>query len=83
MHGTCEKHSDNIGMLFGMDKCVILTTDKGKLMETTILVNFLPLPHDKGYKYLGILKRSDFQTTQVKNNATKEYISKLCKILKA
>ena len=50
-------------------------------METTILDDSPQLPHDKGYKYLGILESLDFHMKEVKNTATKEYISRVQKIL--
>eukprot|EP00957_Ditylum_brightwellii_P020417 1539519-Ditylum_brightwellii.AAC.1 len=70
-----KQFSDDIGMLFGLDKCAILTIVKGKPVEITILDDFPRLPHDEGYKYLGILEKSDFHTKEVKITATKEYIS--------
>eukprot|EP00957_Ditylum_brightwellii_P175401 13352661-Ditylum_brightwellii.AAC.1 len=69
-------------MSFGLKKCAILTIVNVKLVETTILDNFPRLPHDEGYKYLGILESSDFHTKEVKITATKEYISRLRNILK-
>eukprot|EP00957_Ditylum_brightwellii_P108897 8307415-Ditylum_brightwellii.AAC.1 len=78
-----KRFSDDIGMSFGLNKCAILTIVKGKPVETTILDDFPRLPHDKGYKYLSILESLDFQTKEVKITATKEYISRARKILKA
>eukprot|EP00957_Ditylum_brightwellii_P063407 4812695-Ditylum_brightwellii.AAC.1 len=69
-------------MSFGLNKCAILTIVNNKPVETTILDDFPRLPHDEGYKYLGILESLDFHTKEVKTTATKEYISQVRKILK-
>ena len=70
-------------MSFGLNKCAILTIVNGKPVEATILDDFPWLPHDEGYKYLGILESSDFHMKKIKITATKEYISQVRKILKA
>eukprot|EP00957_Ditylum_brightwellii_P014214 1070796-Ditylum_brightwellii.AAC.1 len=77
MHGISKRFSDDIWMSFGLDKCAILTIVNGKHVETTILDDFPQLPHDKSYKYLGILESLDFHTKEVKITATKEYISRV------
>eukprot|EP00957_Ditylum_brightwellii_P038454 2906669-Ditylum_brightwellii.AAC.1 len=76
-----KRFSDDIGMSFSLDKCNILTIVNGKPVETTILDDFPQLPHDEGYKYLGILSSLDFHTKEVKITATREYISRVQKIL--
>eukprot|EP00957_Ditylum_brightwellii_P191085 14549518-Ditylum_brightwellii.AAC.1 len=45
-----------------------------KPVETMILDDFPQLPHDNGYKYLGILESLDFHTKEVKITATNKYI---------
>eukprot|EP00957_Ditylum_brightwellii_P094175 7169962-Ditylum_brightwellii.AAC.2 len=59
-----KRFSDDIGMSFGLDKCAIPTIVNGKPVETTILDDFPQLPHNKGYKYLGILESLDFHTKE-------------------
>eukprot|EP00957_Ditylum_brightwellii_P112877 8606369-Ditylum_brightwellii.AAC.1 len=66
-----------------MELCAILTIINDKPVETAILDYFPRLPHDEGYKYLGILESSDFHTKVVKITATKKYISCVQKIPKA
>eukprot|EP00957_Ditylum_brightwellii_P011580 875552-Ditylum_brightwellii.AAC.1 len=46
------------------EMCAILTIVNGKSVETTILDDFPRLPHDEGYKYLGILESLDFHTKE-------------------
>eukprot|EP00957_Ditylum_brightwellii_P182539 13905092-Ditylum_brightwellii.AAC.1 len=70
-----KRFSNDIGMSFRLDKCAILTIVNGKHVETTILDDFPQLPHDEGYKYLGILESLNFHTKEVKITATKAYIS--------
>ena len=70
-------------MSFGLNNCAILTIVNGKPVEATILDDFPWLPHDEGYKYLGILESSDFHMKKIKITATKEYISQVRKVLKA
>eukprot|EP00957_Ditylum_brightwellii_P175158 13335449-Ditylum_brightwellii.AAC.1 len=48
-----------------------------------MLEEILCLDSDKGYKYLRILESSDFLTKTLKDNAIKEYLSRVRKILKA
>eukprot|EP00957_Ditylum_brightwellii_P110857 8455610-Ditylum_brightwellii.AAC.1 len=52
-------------------------------MKTNILDDFPWLPYNEGYRHIGILESLDFRTAQVKDNAVKECISQLNKILKA
>eukprot|EP00957_Ditylum_brightwellii_P034838 2639660-Ditylum_brightwellii.AAC.1 len=66
-----KRFSDDIGMAFGLDECTILTIVNGKPVETTILDYFPQLPHDEGYKYIGILESLDIHTKEVKITATK------------
>eukprot|EP00957_Ditylum_brightwellii_P037615 2844666-Ditylum_brightwellii.AAC.1 len=59
-----KQFSNDIKMSFGLDECAILTIVNGKPVETTILDDFPCLPHDKGYKYLGIMESLDFHTKE-------------------
>eukprot|EP00957_Ditylum_brightwellii_P115340 8795450-Ditylum_brightwellii.AAC.1 len=39
--------------------------------------------NNKGYRYLGVMEGVDFHMKEVKEMTEKEYISRVCKILKA
>eukprot|EP00957_Ditylum_brightwellii_P108720 8293695-Ditylum_brightwellii.AAC.1 len=78
-----QKFSDDIGTEFGLDKCAMLTIQKGKVVPTTLMEDIPLLDDREGYKYLEILQRSDFFTQKVKDTTIKEYYSCVWKICKA
>eukprot|EP00957_Ditylum_brightwellii_P198282 15109297-Ditylum_brightwellii.AAC.1 len=53
-----EDFSDNINMIFGLDKCAILLIVNGKYSTTNIYLKIPKLDDDdnKGYRYLGVMK---------------------------
>ena len=80
--------SEDIGIEFGIEKCVTLVTEKGKIVKSVGIE--LPdgkiiksLQEGEIYKYLGILEADKFLEENIKLNASKEYIRKLRKVLKS
>eukprot|EP00957_Ditylum_brightwellii_P068643 5211266-Ditylum_brightwellii.AAC.1 len=60
-------------MIFGLDKCAVLTLKNGRYSTTSILPEIPNLDDDlnKGYRYLGITEGADFHTQEVKSNTIK------------
>eukprot|EP00957_Ditylum_brightwellii_P127378 9712922-Ditylum_brightwellii.AAC.1 len=75
--------SDNIGMMFGLSKCAVLSVRKGEVIWSKIMPGIPWLNEEEGYKYLGIMESTDFLVDQVKAKTTKEYASQVRKILDA
>eukprot|EP00957_Ditylum_brightwellii_P102716 7828056-Ditylum_brightwellii.AAC.1 len=75
--------SDDIGMVFGLSKCAVLSVCKGEVVPSKILPDIPQLDEEEGYKYLGIMKSTDFLVDQVKAKMNKEYALWVRKILDA
>eukprot|EP00957_Ditylum_brightwellii_P009631 725527-Ditylum_brightwellii.AAC.1 len=73
--------SDNIGMVFGLDKCAVLTIRHGKSEPTDIFLEIPQLDEEQGSRYLGVYKGADFLTEHVKKATSKEYLSQVYSIL--
>ena len=80
--------SEDIGMEFGIEKCAMLVTKKGKILKSVGIE--LPdgkviksLQEGQSYKCLGILEADKFLEEKMKLNVSKEYIRRLRKVLKS
>ena len=80
--------SQDIGMEFGIEKCVMLVMEKGKIVKSVGIE--LPdgkviksLQEGESYKYLGILEVDKFLEEKMKLNISKEYIRRIRKVLKS
>ena len=80
--------SEDIGMVFGIEKYAMLVMEKGKIVKSV----GMELPDDEAtkslqegesYKYLGILEADTFLEEKMKLNVSKEYIRSLRKVLKS
>ena len=85
---TVHVFSEDIGMEFGIEKCVMLVMEKGKIVKLVGIE--LPdgkviksLQEGESYKYLGILEADKFLEERMKLNVSKEYIRRLRKVLKS
>ena len=85
---TVRVFSEDIGMVFGIEKCAVLVMEKGKIMKSVGIE--LPdgkvlksLQEGKSYTYLGVLEADIFVEEKMKSNGLKEYIGKLIKVLKS
>ena len=85
---TLRVFSEDRGMKFGIEKCAMLVTEKGKIVKSV----GIELPHGKviktlqeseTYKYLGILEADKFLEEKMKLDVSKEYIRRLRKVLKS
>ena len=80
--------SEDIGMEFGIEKCVMLVMEKGKIVKWVGIelsdgkVNKL-LQEGESYKHLGILVADKFLEEKMKLNVLKEDIRRLRKVLKS
>ena len=80
--------SEDIGMEFGIEKCVMLVMEKGKIVKSVgielpdgkIIKN---LREGESYKYLGILQIDNFLEDKMNLNVSKEYIRRLRNVLKS
>ena len=77
------KFSKDICMDFGLDKCAVIHTVKGKTINSPILSDIPVLSTEDSYRYLGILEGTDILHTKVKETAKKEYLTRIRSILKA
>ena len=80
--------SKDIGMEFGISKCVVLIMKREKVRTCEGIV--LPdaqtikrLEEGDGYKYLGILEADDVKHNDMKQSISKEYLRRIRKILKS
>ena len=85
---TVRVFRKDIGMEFGIEKCVVLVMDKGKIVKSVGIQ--LPdgnvinsLEEGESYKYLGILEADKFLEEKMKLNVLKEYIRRLRKVFKS
>ena len=79
--GIIRTFSKDISMEFGLDKCAVLHTEKGKIVEHPQNDDIQALAAAEDYKYLGILQCDNTLHQLVKNKATKEYLNRLRQIL--
>ena len=84
---TMKIFSDNVGMVFGLDKCVVLVLKRGKMVRT----EGIELPDGKcmrevnlaGYKYLGVLQLDSIMNKKMKDKVKSEYIRRVKKLLRS
>uniref|UniRef100_H2ZVK0 Reverse transcriptase domain-containing protein n=1 Tax=Latimeria chalumnae TaxID=7897 RepID=H2ZVK0_LATCH len=80
--------SNDICMWFGLDKCAIVTINRGQVLRGDSLKLppdevIDPLPLKESYKYLGILEHGSINNIDVKKKATMEYKKRLRQFLKS
>ena len=85
---TVRTYSEDIGMEFGIDKCAILTMQRGKITESEGITmpdkNVInQIKTEEAYKYLGVLQAEEIKHSEMKEKATAEYRKRLRKILKS
>ena len=76
---TVRIFSDDVGMVFGLDKCAVLVLKRGKMVRT----EGIELPDGKrmrevnldGYKYLGVLQLDSIMNREMKVKVKNEYKS--------
>ena len=85
---TVRVFSEDIGMEFGIEKCVMLVMEKGKIVMSVGIE--LPdgkviksLQEGESYKYLGILEADKFLEEKIRLNVSKECIRRLKIFLKS
>ena len=85
---TVRVFSEDIGMEFGMERCVMLVMETGKIINSVGIE--LPdgkviksLQEGESYKYLGVLEADKYLEEKMKLNVSKEYIRRLRKVLKS
>ena len=74
-------------MEFAIEKCAILVMEKGKIVRSVGIElldgKFIKsLQEGESYKYLRILEADEFLEEKMKLNVSKEYISRIRKVLK-
>ena len=84
---TVHIFSEDIGMQFGMKKCGVLITERGKVIRT----DGIRLPDgqhmtdidETGYTYLGILETDKIKDKEMKEKFSREYLRRLRLILRS
>ena len=79
-------NSQDIGMEFGIEKCVMLVMKNGKRhkidgMELPNYDKIRTLEENETYKYLGILDADTIKQVQIKDTIQKEYLRRTRKLL--
>ena len=84
---TIHIFSKDIGMEFGIKKCAMLVTEKGKIVKSVGIE--LPdckviksLQEGESYKYLGILEAERYLGEEMKLKVSKEHFRRFKKVLK-
>ena len=82
---TVRAFSDNIGIDFCIEKCVMLVIEKGKIMKSVGIELpegkvIKPLQEGQSYKYLGILEADKFLEEKMNLDDLKKYIRRLRKV---
>ena len=84
---TMKSFSDDVGMAFGLDKCVVLVLERAKMIQT----EEIELTDGKrmrevnldGYKYLGVLELESIMNREMKEKVKSEYIRRIKKLLRS
>ena len=85
---TVRVVSTDIGMKFGLEKCAVLVTKRGKVTKS----DGIRLPDDRviksiheenGYRYLGILESDQVLCNEMKEKVRAEYKRRVKKVLKS
>ena len=85
---TVRVFSEDIEMVFGIEKCAMLVMEKGKIVKSVGIELqdgkvIKSLQEGESYKYLGILEADKFLEEKMKLNVSEEYIRRLRKVLKS
>ena len=83
---TIRIYSQDIGMEFGIEKCVLLVMKSGKRhltdgIELPKQDKVRTLAENETYKYLGILEADTIKQVEMKNKIQKEYFRRTRKLL--
>ena len=84
---TMKIFSDGVGMVFGLEKCVVLVLERAKMIQT----EGIELTDGKrmrevnldGYKYLGVLELESIMNREMKEKVKSEYIRRIKKLLRS
>jgi hypothetical protein len=69
-------------MSFGLDKCAIVHIKKGKMVDSPVTMEIPTLSSEDSYKYLGVIEGTEILHDKAKENAKKEFLSRVRNILK-
>ena len=79
--GLVQEYSNDIGMVFGMDKCAVLGIKKGKRVECSGVElpsgDMMNEVDEEGYKYLGVLQDAIAKNKEMKEKVGKEYLRRV------
>ena len=84
---TVRNFSDDVGMVFGLDKCTVLLLKRVKMIRTEGIElpdgkRIREVTHD-GYKYLGVLQFDFIMNREMKEKVKSEYIRRVKKLLRS
>ena len=79
--------SDDVGMVFGLDKCAVLVLQREKMVQTEEIElsdgNRIREVNFDGYKYLGVLQLDSIVNREMKEKFKSEYIRRVKKLLRS
>lgn len=86
---TVRVFSEDIGMMFGIDKCAVVVMKRGKLdgkNHDVVMPNedvIKTIDEEKPYKYLGVTETDSVKHQEMKESVRKEYLRRLRKVLRS
>ena len=82
---TIQTYSNDIGMEFGICKCVVLTLKKGEIFESSVIVlpNGDMMKSLKEGESLEILEGDQFKYKEMKRTVKNEYLRRVRKVLES
>ena len=81
-----EGFSKDVSMEFGLSKCAVIHTRKGKVVKSNVVTDIPILDENgetTGYKYLGVLQAERVHHQRVREKATNEYKKRVRKVLES
>ena len=84
---TLRFFSEEVGVVFGLDKCAVLTLKRGNMVLTEGIEvpdgNRMREANLNGYKYLGVLQFDSIMNREMKEKVKNEHIRRVKKLLRS
>ena len=82
LHHIVERFSTDIVMSFGLNKCAVLTIEKGKVTPSPLIPSFPNMDDKDWYRYLRMMEGAGLDEEDIKNTAQTEFWLCSCALLK-
>ena len=77
-----KEFSSDIRISFGLNKRAVIKNEKGKMIDSPVIMDIPTLASEDSYRYLGFFKGSKIIHNKSKDDAKKELLSRIRNILK-